>query len=41
MPQHMSLVIAKINVQNGRHQLLFTDGPNRTVDILDLESLKK
>jgi hypothetical protein len=29
MPQHMSLVLAKINVQNGAKQLLFVDGPEK------------
>jgi hypothetical protein len=41
MPQHMSLVICKINVENGLSQLLFTCGPNKLVEILDLENLKK
>ena len=41
MPQHISLVIAKLNVQNGKQQLLFVDGPDSQVDVLDLYSLKK
>lgn len=41
MPQHISLVITKLHVQNGRSQLLFVDGPDRIIEVLDLYSLKK
>ena len=41
MPQHVSLVITKLNVQNGKQQLLFVDGPDSQVEVLDLYSLKK
>ena len=41
MPQHASLAIMKLNVQNGRNQLLFCDGPDKQIDVLDLYSLKK
>lgn len=41
MPQHVSLTIMKLNVQNGRQQLLFCDGPDKQIDVLDLYSLRK
>ena len=41
MPQHMSLTLTKLSVQNGRHQTLFVDAPDKQVHVLDLESLKK
>ena len=41
MPQHVSLNIQKLNVQNGRHQLLFCDGPDKQIEVLDLYSLKR
>ena len=41
MPQHVSLVITKLNVQNGKQQLLFVDGPDHNIEVLDLYSLKK
>ena len=31
----------KLNVQNGRQQLLFCDGPDKQIDVLDLYSLRK
>ena len=41
MPQHIALTITKINVDNGRNQLLFVDGPNKQIDVLDMYSLKR
>ena len=41
MPQHMSLVLAKINVQNGAKQLLFVDGPDKQIEVLSLDTLTK
>jgi hypothetical protein len=41
MPQHISLVITKLHVQNGKQQLLFVDGPDKIIEVLDLFSLKK
>lgn len=37
----MSLVINKLNVQNNRQQIMFADGPDRKVHVLNLETLKK
>ena len=37
----MSLVLVKIDVQNGQRQLLFVDGPDKSIEVLDMESLGK
>jgi len=37
----MSLVINKLQVQHNSQQVLFTDGPDRKVHVLNLETLKK
>ena len=41
MPQHTSLTINKIDVENGKDQLLFVDGPDKQIDVVDMYSLKR
>ena len=40
MPQHMSLVLTKLNIQDSRQRLILVDGADRKVSILDQETLK-
>lgn len=40
MPQHMSLVLTKLNIQESRQRLILADGPDRRVCVLDQETLK-
>ena len=40
MPQHMSLVLTKLNLQETRQRMILADGPDRKVCVLDQETLK-
>ena len=37
----MSLVLVKIDVQNGAKQVLFVDGPHKQIEVLNLDTLTR
>ena len=41
IPRHMALVLMKIDVQNEDKQVLFLDGPEKQIDVLDMKTLEK